>query len=284
MAKRNSGRETFLPVLKVESVSKSFGGLDALSGVSFEAPSGGIHALIGPNGAGKTTLLNLVTGAFPADSGRILFGGSELRGMKAHDRVAIGIARTFQNIEMFGSMNVLENVLVGQHVKTSCGFLGAMARFPRIAREERQARQRALELLDFMGLLDVAYWRSSELPFGWQRFIEIARALATGPKILLLDEPASGLNAVETAKLAELLRRIRHSGITLILVEHDMNLVMDTADRILVLDHGMAIAEGSPSEIQANEAVISAYLGRDHLEDKCSAYASSNAATEAFRQ
>ena len=242
MARRNSGTKTLLPVLKVESVSKSFGGIKALGGVSLETPSGAIHALIGPNGAGKTTLLNLVTGAFPADSGSIVFGGIEVGGIKAHDRVAIGIARTFQNIEMFGSMNVLENVLVGRHVKTRCGFLGAMARFPQVAREEKQARARALELLDFMGIVDAAYWRSSDLPFGWQRFLEIARALATGPKILLLDEPASGLNAVETAKLAELLRRIRPSGISLLLVEHDMNLVMDIADRILVLNHGVAIA------------------------------------------
>lgn len=263
MAKRNSVGKALPPVLKIESVSKSFGGIKALGGVSFEMPSGGIHALIGPNGAGKTTLLNLVTGAFSADSGRIVFGGSELRGMKAHERVAIGIARTFQNIEMFGSMNVLDNVLVGRHVKTRCGFLGAMARFPGIAREEKQARARALELLDFMGILDAAYWRSCDLPFGWQRFLEIARALATGPKILLLDEPASGLNAVETAKLAVLLRRIRHSGISLLLIEHDMNLVMDIADRILVLNHGVAIAEGTPREIQANESVICAYLGRD---------------------
>lgn len=263
MGARNQGRESFLPVLRVESISKSFGGLQALNDVSFEAPPGAIHALIGPNGAGKTTLLNLITGSFPPDSGRIMFGERDLNGLKAHQRVEIGIARTFQNIEMFGSMSVLENVLVGRHVKTRCGFFGAMMRFPWIVREEKDARERALDLLDFMGLADAADLRSTELPFGWQRFLEIARALATGPKILLLDEPASGLNAVETATLAELLKRIRHSGITLLLVEHDMNLVMEISDRIVVLNHGMTLAEGNPCEVQANEAVLSAYLGRE---------------------
>ncbi|MHC1727785.1 MAG: ABC transporter ATP-binding protein [Syntrophobacteraceae bacterium] len=274
MGARSQKRESFLPVLRVESISKSFGGLQALNDVSFQVPPGAIHALIGPNGAGKTTLLNLITGAYPADSGRIVFGGRDLHGMKAYQRVEIGIARTFQNIEMFGSMSVLENVLVGRHVKTRCGFLGAMIRFPRIVREEREARERALDLLDFMGLADAVDSRSSDLPFGWQRFLEIARALATGPQILLLDEPASGLNAVETATLAELLKRIRHSGITLLLVEHDMNLVMDISDRIVVLNHGMTLAEGTPCEVQANDAVLSAYLGRERTGGTCSEFAS----------
>jgi branched-chain amino acid transport system ATP-binding protein len=265
MSVRSSRQEAFLPVLRVESLSKSFGGLQALNDVSFEVPPGAIHALIGPNGAGKTTLLNLITGSLTADSGQVLFGGRELNSKEPHERVVLGIARTFQNIEMFGSMSVLENVLVGRHVKTRCGFLGAMARMPGVAREEREARARALELLDFMGLSEAAAWRSTDLPFGWQRFLEIARALATGPRLLLLDEPASGLNAVETATLGELLRRIRHSGITLLLVEHDMSLVMGIADRIVVLNHGMTLAEGAPCEIQANEAVISAYLGREQM-------------------
>lgn len=251
------------PVLRVEAVCKSFGGIQALNDVTFNVPEGTIFSLIGPNGAGKTTLLNLVTGSFPSDSGLVVFGQTMLNGRKAHERVALGIARTFQNIELFGSMSVLENVLVGRHVKTRCGFLGAMARFPRAVGEEREARARALELLDFVGLGDAASRRSTDLPFGWQRFLEIARALATGPRILLLDEPASGLNAVETSSLAELLGKIRDSGVTLLLVEHDMNLVMKVSDRVLVLNHGMKLAEGNPCEVQANEAVISAYLGRD---------------------
>jgi branched-chain amino acid transport system ATP-binding protein len=271
MSAPNPERDAFLPVLKVEAVSKSFGGLQALSDISFEVLPGSIHALIGPNGAGKTTLLNLITGSFQSDSGRILFGDSIISGSKAHERVALGIARTFQNLEMFGSMSVLENVLVGRHVKTRCGFLGAMARFPSVRKEEKEARGRAMELLEFVGLSDVAGLPGVDLPFGWQRFLEIARALATGPKVLLLDEPASGLNAVETARLAGLLRKIRHSGITLLLVEHDMNLVMGVSDFLLVLNHGMTLAQGTPRQIQKNEAVICAYLGQDQAGTKCCA-------------
>jgi len=262
------------PVLGVDSVSKSFGGIQALNDISFEVLPGDIHALIGPNGAGKTTLLNLITGNFPADSGRVTFDGAGLNGRKPFERVSLGIARTFQNIELFGSMSVLENVLVGRHVKTGCGFFGAMARFSRVVKEERDARSKALELLEFVGLSEAASWRGTELPFGWQRFLEIARALATEPKILLLDEPASGLNPVETASLAELLEKIRNSGITLLLVEHDMNLVMKISDRVLVLNHGMKLAEGTPCEVQANEAVISAYLGREQAGKACCASAS----------
>ncbi len=266
-------QEAFLPVLKLDGISRSFGGIQALNDVGFEVAPGAIHALIGPNGAGKTTLLNVITGSYPPDSGTVHLGGCALNGRKPHERVALGIARTFQNVELFGSMTVLENVLVGRHVKTRCGFFGAMARLPACTAEEKRARQRAHELLDFVGLSGMAAWRSTDLPFGWQRFLEIARALATGPKVLLLDEPASGLNAVETATLSGLLRKIRESGVTLLLVEHDMNLVMDISDRVFVLNHGMKLAEGAPCEIQANEAVISAYLGRDRVGGKCSAYA-----------
>ena len=266
-------QDTFLPVLEIEALSKSFGGIQALNDISFDVRPACIHALIGPNGAGKTTLLNLITGSYAADSGQVIFGGTALNGRKSHERVSLGIARTFQNVELFGSMSVLENVLVGRHVKTRCGFLGAMARFPSVNWEERQARDRAFELLEFVGLSEAASSRSTDLPFGWQRFLEIARALATGPRILLLDEPASGLNAVETASLAVLLRKIRDSGITLLLVEHDMNLVMEISDRVLVLNHGMKLAEGTPCEIQANEAVISAYLGRDQSGKRCCASA-----------
>ncbi len=271
MRARSAGQDGFLPVLKVSAVSKSFGGIRALNEISFDVLPGAVHALIGPNGAGKTTLLNVITGAFPADSGTVAFGETDLNGCKAHERVALGIARTFQNIELFGSMSVLENVLVGRHVKTSCGFVGAMAKLPRVLKEEREARRRACELLEFVGLADAASSRSIDLPFGWQRFLEIARALATGPRILLLDEPASGLNAVETASLAGLLRKIRSSGVTLLLVEHDMNLVMEISDRVVVLNLGTKLAEGAPCEIQANEVVISAYLGREQAGARCCA-------------
>jgi len=175
--------------------------------------------------------------------------------------VAQGIARTFQNVELFGSMTVLENVLVGRHVRMRCGMWGAIARWPRVRNEEREARDCARELLRLVGLESVADHRSTDLPFGWQRFLEIARALATQPRLLLLDEPASGLNAVETQQLGELLRQIRSRGITLLLVEHDMDLTMGISDRIVVLHQGLKLAEGTPREIQCNEAVISAYLG-----------------------
>jgi len=251
------------PLLRVEALSKSFGGIQALYDVSFEVLPGSIHAVIGPNGAGKTTLFNIITGSYACDEGSIRFRDREVSGRGVHERVGYGIGRTFQNVELFGSMTSLENVLVGRHVRTCCGFWGAVTRFPRVHREEREARECAMELLRFVGLEDVADHRSSDLPFGWQRFLEIARALAIEPALLLLDEPASGLNAVETQRLGELLEQIRGRGVTLLLVEHDMSLIMSISDRILVLHQGRKLAEGTPLEIQANEAVISAYLGAD---------------------
>lgn len=250
------------PVLRIEGLSKAFGGIQALAEVSFSVQAETIHAVIGPNGAGKTTLFNTITGAYSPDGGLIQFDGEEVQGRRVHELVALGMARTFQNVELFGSMTVLENVLVGQHVRTRCGFWGAMARWPRIRQEEREARRMAMEILEFVGLRDMADVRSVDLPFGWQRFIEIARALATQPRLLLLDEPASGLNAVETSQLAGLLREIRGRGVTLLLVEHDMSLTMDISDRILVLHQGCKLAEGTPEEIQGDERVVTAYLGR----------------------
>lgn len=251
------------PLLTVESLSKSFGGIQALYNLSFEVSPGAIHAVIGPNGAGKTTLFNIITGSYDPDEGTIRFRDRKVSGRSVHERVGYGIGRTFQNVELFGSMTALENVLVGRHVKTCCGFWGAVTRLPRVRREEREAREYAMELLRFVGLEDMADHRSSDLPFGWQRFLEIARALAVEPALLLLDEPASGLNAVETQRLGELLEQIRGRGITLLLVEHDMSLIMSISDRILVLHQGRKLAEGTPLEVQANEAVISAYLGAD---------------------
>ncbi|NLI81672.1 MAG: ABC transporter ATP-binding protein [Deltaproteobacteria bacterium] len=250
-------------LLGVESVSRSFGGIQALWQVSLQVRPGTIHSVIGPNGAGKTTLFNVITGAYKPDSGRILYRGEEVQGRKVHELVRLGMARTFQNVELFGSMSVLENVLVGQHVRTRCGFLGAVGRWPWVKREEAEARRKGMELLEFVGLEEFASQRSEDLPFGWQRFLEIARALATAPRLLLLDEPASGLNAVETERLGDLLERIRKEGITLILVEHDMSLTMGISDAILVLHQGKKLAEGTPREIQSNDAVIAAYLGSE---------------------
>jgi branched-chain amino acid transport system ATP-binding protein len=250
-------------ILRIESLAKAFGGIQALYNVTFAVESGSIHAVIGPNGAGKTTLFNVITGAYAPEEGRVIYENTEIQGKKVHEVVAQGIARTFQNVELFGSMTVLENVLVGRHVRMGCGFWGAIGRWPRVVREEREARDHARELLQLVGLESVANHRSTDLPFGWQRFLEIARALATQPSLLLLDEPASGLNAVETQQLGELLEKIRSQGITLLLVEHDMDLTMSISDTIVVLHQGQKLAEGTPRQIQANEAVISAYLGSD---------------------
>jgi branched-chain amino acid transport system ATP-binding protein len=249
-------------LLEIEAVSKSFGGIQALYNVSFAVRPEAIHAIIGPNGAGKTTLFNIITGVYTPDSGRIRFKDTEIQRRNVHELVAYGIARTFQNVELFESLTVLENVLVGQYVRTRCGFWGAVGRWSWVRKEEREARERAMELLDFVGLQDLAEKRSGDLAFGWQRLLEIARALASQPNLLLLDEPAAGLNAVETRRLGELIQEIREQGITVVLVEHDMNLTMEISDRILVLDQGRRLAEGSPREVQTNEAVMSAYLGK----------------------
>ncbi len=250
------------PILSLRGVSKAFGGVQALYDVTFDVTRGQVQALIGPNGAGKTTLFNCVTGVFAPDEGEIAFEGRAVNGRRMHELVTMGIARTFQSVELFGSMTVLENVLVGSHARTRCGFLGAMARWPWVKREERETRERALEHLRFVGLEGAAARRSGDLPFGWQRLVEIARALASEPRLLLLDEPAAGLNAVETLALGELIGKLRRRGVTVILVEHDMNLTMDISDRIVVLDRGRKLAEGAPREIQADEAVMAAYLGR----------------------
>lgn len=244
-------------------MSKAFGGLQALYEVSFRVAPGTIQAVIGPNGAGKTTLFNTITGAYAPSGGRIVYEGREVQGRRVHELVRDGIARTFQNVELFGSMTAFENVLVGQHVRTRCGFLGAVCRWPSVKREELAAREKATELLTFVGLEEAAHLRSADLPFGWQRFLEIARALGADPRVLLLDEPASGLNAVETQQLGTLLLKIRERGVTILLVEHDMNLTMGISDQILVLHQGRKLAEGTPREIQANEEVIAAYLGKD---------------------
>jgi len=255
----NSGSS---PILEIRSVSKAFGGIQAAWEISFSVDPLTILGLIGPNGAGKTTLFNLITGVYAPDTGRILFDRAEIQGRRVHELVDLGICRTFQNVELFQSMTVIENVMVGQHVRTRCGFWGAIARLPAVKREERRAREEARELLAFVGLEGLALERSGDLPFGWQRLLEIARALAARPKLLLLDEPAAGLNAVETRRLGELIRSIRGRGVTVLMVEHDMSLTMEISDRIVVLDQGRKLAEGLPRAIQSDDAVMAAYLGK----------------------
>jgi branched-chain amino acid transport system ATP-binding protein len=249
-------------ILEIKNISKAFGGVQALQDIELCLEKKSINGLIGPNGAGKTTLFNLITGIFPPDSGHIKFAGKSVKDLEVHQRVRAGIARTFQNIELFESMSVLENILVGLYTKTRAGMAAGILRLGPARREEKKARAKAMELLEFVGLKEHARKKSSDLPFGWQRLVELARALAAEPGLLLLDEPAAGLNISETSRLGELILQIRNQGITILLVEHDMSLTMSISDHIIVLDQGRKIAEGPPRDIQANEAVMAAYLGK----------------------
>ncbi|MBF0200085.1 MAG: ABC transporter ATP-binding protein [Desulfamplus sp.] len=248
-------------ILEVHSLSKMFGGVTALDDITFSVEKGIICGLIGPNGAGKTTLFNMITGIYAPDSGYILFKGKSIRKIPVHALVKAGIARTFQHVELFGSMTLLENVLVGMHVRTRSGFWGAVTRLPWVLREERKARERAEELINFTGLSDYTHRSAGDLPIGRQKMAEIARALASEPSLLLLDEPAAGLNAVETEALGLLIEKVKKKGITMMLVEHDMSLAMGISDKVIVLDRGRKLAEGTPREIQNNQDVMDAYLG-----------------------
>lgn len=248
-------------ILSVNSVSKSFGGIKAQKDISFDIERGCVAGLIGPNGAGKTTLFNLVTGVFVPDTGSIHFNGFEITGKPPLDLVKMGISRTFQNVALFESMTALENVMVGAHIRTRSGFVSAVLRTSGFRREERQTKELAREMLDFVGLGDKAGERAGDLPLGWQRLLEIARSLASSPSLILLDEPAAGLNAVETSKLGDIILRIRQKGVTVLLVEHDMSLTMNISDKIIVLEQGRKLAEGTPREIQRNPEVMAAYLG-----------------------
>lgn len=250
-------------VLEVQNVTLRFGGLTALDDVSFHINEGEILGLIGPNGAGKTTCFNAVTGVYRPTSGNIVFEGQSIVGLKKYQITQRGIARTFQNIRLFPTMTALENVLVGTDAQHSTGMLSALFRLPKHRREEQQGHQRAMELLRFMGIHRKADELAANLSYGDQRRLEIARAMATGPKLICLDEPAAGFNPAEKVELMNLIRKVRDQGFTVLLIEHDMKLVMGVTDRIVVLEFGRKIAEGSPAEIRDNPAVIAAYLGVD---------------------
>ena len=249
-------------LLQVEKLTIRFGGLVAVSELDLSIAPGELVGLIGPNGAGKTTCFNMLTGVYAPSSGRILFEGSEIQGLAPHVVAARGLGRTFQNIRLFKEMTVLENVLVSCHHRRGYNFAEALLRLPRFKRGEQKMRAFALELLKSLDLDARADVLAKNLPYGEQRKVEIARALATEPKLLLLDEPAAGMNPVETARLSELIRRVRQTfGVTILLIEHDMSLVMKICERIYVLDYGNLIAHGKPEEIRANPKVIEAYLG-----------------------
>ena len=248
-------------LLEVRGLTKSFGGVTAIADLDFDVPAGLVYAVIGPNGAGKTTLFNLLSGLYRPDEGRVRFAGEDLTGRAPHQIARLGLARTFQNLQIFFNMSALENVMVGAHGRGRAGLAAALLRTPGLRREEAAIRRWALEALAFCGLEDLADRPASALPYGALKRLEIARALAAQPRLLLLDEPAAGLNDTETLALQGLIGRIRDQGITVLLVEHHMGLVMAVAERILVLDYGSRLAEGTPAEVRANPAVIAAYLG-----------------------
>ena len=253
-----------LPVLDVRNLGIDFGGLTAVDGFNITVGPTEISGLIGPNGAGKTTIFNLLTGVYQPTRGSVLINGIDTKGMPTHKVNKLGIARTFQNIRLFSDMSALDNVKVGMHNEIKCSFLASLLHLPSYYRAEATANQKAMELLDFMGLADVADVKAGSLPYGVQRRLEIVRALATNPSIILLDEPAAGMNPSETTELMHQIRRIRDTfHIAIFLIEHDMNLVMNVCEAIAVVNYGKIIAKGTPEEVRNNPAVIEAYLGRE---------------------
>jgi branched-chain amino acid transport system ATP-binding protein len=248
-------------MLQIEHATKIFGGLKALDDVSFSIAAGEITGIIGPNGAGKTTLFNIITGIYSPTSGKIFYEGKDITGFPPEKLARLSMVRTFQGIELFGQMTVLENVMVGLHTKSQSGIIASAFKLPGHLREERRIRERAASWLEFAGINDLASTEAANLPFGKGRLLEIARAMAMEPHIILMDEPAAGLNSRETSDLAGLIKKIKDSGVTVALVEHDMELVMEICNRIVVLNLGNKLAEGTPREIQEDEKVITAYLG-----------------------
>lgn len=248
-------------MLKIEEIKKSFGGILALDGVSLELNEGEIVSIIGPNGAGKTTVFNILTGVYTLDEGRIIFKGEEIQNKAPIHIVKAGISRTFQNIRLFNDLRVIENVLIGSHLNTKYGFFSGIFRTGKFKEEEDRETLRAIELLKAIGLDHRRDEYASNLPYGDQRKLEIARCLATGAKLILLDEPAAGMNPKESAELMEFIKKIRTMGYTVLMIEHDMSVVMNISDKIYVIDHGKPIANGLPEEIAVNEEVIKAYLG-----------------------
>jgi branched-chain amino acid transport system ATP-binding protein len=253
------------PLLRARGLQKNFGGVKAVSDISFDVPEGAIFAVIGPNGAGKSTLLNLISGVYQPDAGSLSFRGADLSAMPAHRRVRLGIARTFQKIRLFKQLSVLENVVAGFHVHHSIPAWQYLVHGAGFAADRRSCREQAVRLLEFVGLSARLHALAGSLSYGEQRLLELARALATKPQLLLIDEPAAGLNAAEVDGLLDRIRSLRNDGTTVILVEHNMDLVMNVADRIMVMEYGRHLFEGSPPEVQKNPAVISAYLGGELL-------------------
>jgi branched-chain amino acid transport system ATP-binding protein len=252
-----------MALLEVNNISKRFGGLQAVKDVSFSVQRGCIKALIGPNGAGKTTLFNLVSGFLPPDSGSIRYGTAPIHGRRPFEIAALGVSRTFQHIRLFSHMTALENVMVGRHVRSRAGFIAGMLNLPWTRLEEREIRARSLEIMEFIDIAPLAGSDATSLSYGQQRLVELARALAGDPSMLLLDEPAAGLNMRETADMAKLIGRIRDRGVTVLIVEHDMQLVMNISDEVVVLSYGEKIADNTPRAVQNDPEVVRVYLGED---------------------